>query len=533
MSERRLRPTARPTTGLVSALVGVAALVVALAAWALSSPVGASPDEDYHLASIWCGHGEREGLCEPGSAGDTREVQQRLIASPCYAFEPAESAACQFPIMTQDTQLVDTDRGNFDGSYPPLFYFAMSFLAGDEVADSVLAMRLANSVVTLLLLGAVWLASPTGLRRGLVAGTAVTVVPLGMFLLPSVNPSSWALLSALTLPVAALGYITTEDRRRRWIFGALAAVALLLGAGARADSAIYGALAIGLAGVVTLRTGWAYVRRLLYPAFLVVLAVVLFFTTGQSESIEGSGEVTLSFGAFVRLMGDVPSLWTGALGGWGLGWLDTYMPAFVSVAAWSVLVGVVFAALAGAGVRRLVALAIGGAAVWVVPTYMQYLSGYPVGAAVQPRYILPLVIILVVIAIARVDEPPVAWGGGQWVLVVVALATANAVALHTNLRRYVTGADVVDPSLDAGLEWWWPSLPVGPMATWAIGSVAFAAALTLLTFPLWRGRARVVHGTPAVVATPEDEYLDPPTRPAVAAVAADRPTGARRDGVGG
>lgn len=521
----RLVLALRSPSGRLTRIVGVVgllALATAFVAWALSSPVGASPDEDYHLASIWCGQGAREGLCEPGGAADTREVQRRLIASPCFAFKPAESAACQWPIMTGDTELVDTDRGNFDGSYPPAFYFTMSFFAGDQVADSVIVMRVVNGLLALLLLGAVWVASTSGLRRGLVGATAVTLVPLGMFLLPSINPSSWALLSAIALPVAALGYLTTDDRRRRWVHGALAAVALLVGAGARADSAIYGALAIGLAGIVTLRFSWAHVRRLVYPAFLVLVALVLFSTTGQSESISGSGETTLSFGAFVRLMGDVPSLWTGALGGWGLGWLDTYLPAIVPVAAWAVLVGVVFAALAGAGPRRLVALAVAGGAVWVVPTYMQYLSGYPVGAAIQPRYILPMIIILVVIALARTDEPPVRWAVGQWVLVVVALACANAVALHTNLRRYVTGSDVVDPGLDAGAEWWWPSLPFGPTVTWVVGSVAFALALAALTLPMTStGQVRgtgpeVARGDVAAVAAGSDVAATP--RPGVGEV---------------
>ncbi len=487
----------RTSTRRASGIIGLAALLVAMVTWALASPVGASPDEDYHLASIWCGQGARDGLCEPGEQADTRHVQQRLISSPCYAFKPAESAACQWPIMTQDTDLVDTDRGNFDGSYPPVFYFVMSFLVGGQVADSVILMRVANAVISLSLLAAVWLVSPTGLRRALVGATAVTIVPLGMFLLPSINPSSWALLSALALPVAVLGYITTEDRRRRLLLGALAAVALLMGAGARADSAIYGVLAIGLAGVVTVRLSWAYVRRMVYPAILAVVALGLFLTTGQSESVSGTGATELTFGAFVRLMGDVPSLWTGALGGWGLGWLDTYLPAVVPVAAWAVLVGVVFAALAGAGPRRLVAFVLAGIAVWVVPTYMQYLSGYPVGAAIQPRYILPMIIVLVVVALTRTHEPPIRWAGGQWALVVVALSLANAVSLHTNLRRYVTGSDVVDPSLDAGSEWWWPTLPVGPTLTWAVGSVAFAVALVLLTLSLLTSNGRDVSAAEA------------------------------------
>ncbi|QIM19287.1 hypothetical protein G7066_13215 [Leucobacter coleopterorum] len=44
------------------AVIGILlATLVTFGAWALSSPIGATPDEDFHLASIWCGSGEREG----------------------------------------------------------------------------------------------------------------------------------------------------------------------------------------------------------------------------------------------------------------------------------------------------------------------------------------------------------------------------------------------------------------------------------------------------------------------------------------
>jgi len=44
-------------------VAGLVCVLVALGAWSVASPVGASPDEDYHLVSIWCSHGERPGLC--------------------------------------------------------------------------------------------------------------------------------------------------------------------------------------------------------------------------------------------------------------------------------------------------------------------------------------------------------------------------------------------------------------------------------------------------------------------------------------
>jgi len=106
-------------------------MLVAFGSWALASPVGASPDEDFHLTSIWCSHGTREAICAPGATADTRTVPAELIAAPCYAFKPDQSAACQTP--TPEGMVV-TDRGNFAGLYPPVFYYVQGFFVGADVA---------------------------------------------------------------------------------------------------------------------------------------------------------------------------------------------------------------------------------------------------------------------------------------------------------------------------------------------------------------------------------------------------------------
>ena len=47
--------------------------LIALFAWAFASPIGAGPDDDYHLVSIWCASGGSE-QCAPGSQPNTRMV---------------------------------------------------------------------------------------------------------------------------------------------------------------------------------------------------------------------------------------------------------------------------------------------------------------------------------------------------------------------------------------------------------------------------------------------------------------------------
>jgi len=254
--------------------------------------------------------------------------------------------------------------------------------------------------------------------------------------------------------------------------------------------------------------GWGkYLRRGIYPVVLAVIATFAYFSAGQSSVAGGSSPQPFSLGRVARILVQVPDLWAGAVGRWGLGWLDTSMPALVWVAAFGILAATIYSALWGADLRRGLAVGAVGLALWVVPAYVQYLSGADVGTDVQPRYILPLLTLLAVIALARVDGMAFRLGVGQRWIMVGALSAANAVALYYNMRRYLTGTDVHSLSLDALREWWW-RMPVPPDAVWIGGTLAFGLGLVLLTRELTlvspAGRASVGGGAPAAVGASDD-----------------------------
>jgi hypothetical protein len=327
----------------------------------------------------------------------------------------------------------------------------------------------------------VYLLVPPGLRRGLLGGILITLVPLGIFLIASINPSGWALLAAATLLVSTLGYLRTDDRRRRIGLGALAGLSLLIGAGARADAAVFAVVSLGTALVLTVGTPGFHLRRIYLPLVLMLLAVPAYLSASQtSHAALAAGGDGLELNRLIRIVLSVPFLWTGGLGQWGLGWLDTNMWPAVWIGSWTVFAAVVFVAVAGARGRRALAVGLVALAALVVPSYVQYLSGYPVGAVVQARYVLPLLTLFAVTALLRLDGTAFQLTRGQRWFVVAVLTFGNAVALHTNLRRYVTGADWLGFGLDRGVEWWW-RIPFSPMTVWTAGVLAFGAAAVLLT----------------------------------------------------
>lgn len=467
--------------------------IIALLSWALASPIGAAPDDDYHLVSTWCAVADGS-TCAPGDSARTRLVPEALLGAKCYAQKPEVSAACQDDLDFSGAPTVLTARGNFSGEYPPVYYAVMHAFAGENAQVSALVMRVVNVLVFVALITGLFLLLPAQRRPTLVWTWVIGSVPMGMFLLASNNPSGWAVAGVGTGWLALLGYLETAGWRK-WTLGSVAALATLMAAGSRGDAAVYAILGIGAVFLLTVplgRGGWRrYGVDAILPVILVVGAALLFLTARQTGSglggfsggaggaEAGAPAETLSGFALVAYnLLNVPFLWAGNFGEWGLGWLDTSMPALVPYGAIACLVAVGFVALGSMWGRKLLVVVAGGLTLWLLPVYVLSAGGDIVGEQVQPRYLLPLLVLVVGLILLSRPQRPFAFSRPQLVLVVAVISVVHLVALHMNIRRYVTGIDAAGWNLDAGVEWWWESA-ASPMTVWAVGSLAFVGAVAI------------------------------------------------------
>ena len=457
------------------------ALFVAMVAWAFASPVGASPDDDYHLASIWCGQGVREGLCEPGDEPGERRVPAGLINTPaCYAFQPEQSGACGDP---QDTSLVGTTRGNFaNGGYPPVFYAAMSVFAGENQAQSVIAMRVVNALLYTAIMTTLFLMTRRD-RGALAWGALATLVPLGIYLVPSVNPSSWAVISASALWFALLQYYRRPDTIGRVVFGVLAVVATLMGSGARSDSAIYSIVAIGVVAILSIRRTRQFLLLSLLPVLLAILSGYFFLSARPAVAgLEVPGPPILPFDQLLQVnISKLAELWAGSFGTWGLGWFDVNLPGGVWFFTLFVFCGLALWGLRRVPLRKGLALAVVVLAAIAAPLYVLMHDGVIVGEYVQPRYIYPLLIIFAGIVLLGMRSDSLGLSRVQSITVAAMVSIAHGFALFATYRRYVTGTDVIDANLNHSAEWWWnmplaPASLYSPMAFFLLGTVAFCVA---------------------------------------------------------
>jgi Predicted membrane protein (DUF2142) len=318
-----------------------------------------------------------------------------------------------------------------------------------------------------------------------------------MFLIPSNNPSGWAITGVGTAFVALLGWFESEGRRR-WALGSLYLVGVLIAAGSRGDAAVYvaGATVTVLILKAAKNRTWA-LKAILALAGLLV-AVALLSLAGQagvaSEGFSSSGggatipvagangvEAPLAgaaLAAYNLLM--LPFLWTGVWGTWALGWMDTVLPSIVPWAATSAFVAVGFAGLGQLTWRKLIATGGVLAVLVILPVYVLSASRAKVGADLQARYLLPLIVLFAFVLITEPVGRVLRFTRGQTIAILAALSIANFVSLQVNIRRYVTGAAQQGLNLDAHADWWWPGVPVGPTAVWVIGAVAYVGLLVFL-----------------------------------------------------
>lgn len=473
----------------ISLAIAIVASALSLTAWSFASPVGAGPDDDYHLASIWCGGGTNETLCQPGRDPGERYLPTAFSQSNCFALHPEISASCQGKNFGIDqTQFGFTTRGNFTGDYPPIFYFAMSQLAGEHIDVSVLLMRVLNCLLFVFLTTISFFVINKNLRIPLLVGMLSTIIPLGVFVIASINPSSWVLISACLLwPLLVTFFSASGKRRILALFLSLLLVAMA--SGARADGGIFAVLACVVAMALTFsntRSWWKSVW--IFAAIIGISLLSIWFSHQSNAAINGvaSGDENIDLSVLITAnLIQLPSLLVGIFGTWGLGWLDTEMPGSVWVSTLFIFSALVFWGMGYFDKKKAVAATFLFSALIAYPLALLVSSSSFVGTNVQPRYVLPLIIMFAGVVFLGATENIPAFSRTQGIIGGALLWIAFTVALQVNIRRYVTGVDVMGWNLSKDAEWWWSFGPT-PMVIWIVGSLGFALLVSVLVTSYFR-----------------------------------------------
>lgn len=478
-------PSAERRRAVVKWLVALVPvlLFLTLAAWTLATPVGSAPGEQQTLTRVWCGLGDRAGLCA-GSGTANPLVPAAIATAGCYLGDPNVSAPCQ----DGSTELIRPADSSERYAAPAPYYAIMGVLASQHVAASVIAMRLVNALL-FTVVGTVLCLLRTRRRAGLVLTGLLVLAPLGLFLISSVNPLSWAITGCVAAWFGALAAAESPGRRSV-AAGSLAVVGVAL---ASCVGLSFGLLAL-LAGV----TAWAVAEREASvpprrigaqpAAGLIVGATAMAVIAGPAAvhtlrtGLE-YGAHSPGTGLLVNNVLSTPSLWIGVFGAGPRGadaWVSAVPPYAAQASGIAILIGLLTWGLLRPPRRRVIALAVWTLVLIFWPAIVLQRLHDAVGNRVEPQQLFPAIIVLVAAAVS-VGSNARGLGRAQLVLLAVGVASAEIATSYMLIRRF-TVANPYDFRFDFGSEvsWWWHHSPVTPMPLWALGSLCFVTMVVVL-----------------------------------------------------
>jgi hypothetical protein len=261
------------------------------------------------------------------------------------------------------------------------------------------------------------------------------------------------------------------------LIAGLTVLSAVLAIGSRVDAMAYTVITVA---VLLVYTGWRGARHA-WPAvallgFISVAAIASYFTFGTPGGPEPMGEQAQSAGLFTTNLLYLPALIQGAFGGWSLGWNDTPMPPLVPIVGMLALGAIGYRGIRAMNGRRGFAVLLSGVAVFAIPLAFLQREGLGVGEVVQPRYILPLILLtIMMLALGNTVDDPLPLELPAAVVLWVFLSASAVLAFWAYAHRYAVGTDFPLIVPDLPIEWVTSSgIPFGlTVIVTAIASIGF------------------------------------------------------------
>ncbi len=469
-------------------------LFMTLAAWAMSSALGSTNDEDFILTSIWCGTSDSIGAtpyCQPDPNRVGFMIVPGLVAEPEQCLHVSVigtwgSAACQEGVRNE---VFSTDSYS-KGSYPKTYSDVMRNFVSADVEKSVVQMRLFNSLLAAL---TVILAFSMNLRpfRDAHLTWLIFITPGTAYWIGSVHNSSWTLIGTTCFVVAFTSLLRYRKVPKIWIPASLLVLfAVWLTSSSRSEGkyTLIFLAAIILVSEFPPKDLKLRKKNLFIAGPTLAIAIFIFqratyfgqvnVFTDQRIMPEKEFPHTandLLFNNFLRL----PDFFLAFFGTFGLGFPSLSLGSIVWLFSFqSTLLLMVFAIRKSHKSHQII-FAFAFLLMTFAILYSSQTGLYELAYEISPRYFLPMFIGLMIIA---ANNKKHRYPNSLVITVALMSTISNSVAIRDSIRRYVTGQDVYSvKSLNRGREWWWQFGPQ-PETVWLMGTLAFAALWALLIY---------------------------------------------------
>jgi hypothetical protein len=482
----------RNKSSITSLAIILSFLFISLTSWALSSPVGSSADDGFHLASIWCADSVLNPDCKELPNGI--EIPGQLLASGCFAFKLNVNGSCTENL--KNGRVVTEQINNVQKLYPKGFYSVLSIVKSENKTLFVFKARILNTVLFIIGLLIIYLmAKDFEFWLKTLFIQVLSLIPLGFFVIPSTSPSSWSVIFLPGLWIAM--YIAGKRKEPYLLKGDVLAILFFwLGVNfARTDGAVFSV--ISLCSILIL-----FFRRNLEPRRNFVILNIILITISLSIyymnitaranlnlQTEISGEVSKNFDSNLlwNNLQNITFYFTGSAGKTGLGWLDTFVPSFVwqsmTVVITSLLIISVLLLLNQGNSRGLASSIFLTLVYLAIPMVVLQVNHFIVGEFIQPRYMLPLVVIVI---LATLLEIRVSKNAVFLILSFLSpvLLINFALSLGTNIQRY-SGIKQDPLNILSYLESYWSMFNIAPLNILLLGVTSFGLFLFYAIYSYW------------------------------------------------
>lgn len=420
---------------------------------------------------------------------------------PCFGWGPGGGNGSPHPDLTAAcvdpaslSTMVTTQRYN-NGSYQGGYYAFMNLFTGGSLRSEVIRFRMINASIFVALLGIIlWTArkSKTNVTRPFVGAMLALFVPIALYFVPSINPTSWSIAGSSLIWVPLIVLSDSElPVFKRSIAGVSAAVLLILSIASKPEAVMYSLLAVVASFFLVVE-----LRRIRFQIAILITSLFGATTWYISRKSGGFSVIRYGFGEpearnyfdpyyTIHNLPKVIQLYAGQFAS-TLGDTDFTSPTtswLLSAVALCIMIAI---GARNMSIRKMVVVTCYSILIVSVPLIILNLSQRQVGAFATARYLWGLLFGFVFLMLwnPKSNQNPL-----PRVPVALACAAADFAAvgaLFAVLRRYTVGASSTSWNLDADKLWWWDSA-LSPLMLLGLAfiaqSVFFGSAYRILTRP--------------------------------------------------
>jgi hypothetical protein len=278
----------------------------------------------------------------------------------------------------------------------------------------------------------------------------ITNIPLGFFLISSINTSSWII--SFTILFSILIFIIFTNNRLIEVKIIIAVFIFFIANDTRPDTKlIAGTILVSMLPQITLKIKQRYKKFIFYFITFIIFIFFLFEIWARSNIADLGRTNPISIWEHIYRITSIP---LGVFGGWGLGSLEIDMPALVSVLTNFLILGIASFAFKKSSNQTTFTIILFCTFIYLIPLFVIIRSNLQVGEWYQPRYILPLFIPLIFTCISSIVHNDKI---KSWILFFIfsLCLISFASSIHTVLRRYSHGSEVMIFNLNNNYDWWW------------------------------------------------------------------------------